>query len=86
MASKHPYIDDATKGHFLGLVDNGDAILIATKKAKINIRSATRIENKSHDYQIYNDAHNIPPLSMHDRVQVLPKSGRRYTISKVSGN
>jgi hypothetical protein len=86
MASKHPYIDDATKGHFLGLVNNGDAIPLAAKKAKINIRSATRIKKKSHDHQIYNDAHNIPPLSIHDRVQVLLKSARRYTMSKVSGN
>ena len=86
MASKHPYINDATKGYFLGLINSRDTIPLGTKKAKINIRSTIRIKNKSHDYQIYNNAHNIPPLLIHDRVQVLPKSGRRYTMSKVSRN
>ena len=43
MAPKHPYTDEASKGAFLALLENGESILSAAKRAKINIKTARNI-------------------------------------------
>jgi len=44
MAPKHPYTDEASKGAFLALLENGESIPSAAKRAKINIKTARDIK------------------------------------------
>ena len=86
MAPKHPYHDEANKGAFLGRIDDRIDILPAAKRARIHPTTARRIKKKSDEVQVYNDSHNLPPPSMHDRVAVKPKLGKYHIMSEVSGN
>jgi len=86
MAPKHPYHTEADKGALLSRIDNGIDLQPATKRAGIPRATAQRIKKHSDDIQIYNDSHNLPPPSIHDRVTIKPKSGAPHIISKISGN
>jgi hypothetical protein len=86
MPPKHPYIDEANKGAFLALLDNGDSIVHAAKKAKISIKSARRIKKHSSEVQIFCDDYNLSPPSLHDRVAIKPKLVRPYVMSEAFGN
>lgn len=73
MPQKRPYLAEANKGTFLGRVDDGVGILLAAKRAKIHPTTARQITKHSNDIQVYNDKHNLPPPSMHDRISVKSK-------------
>jgi hypothetical protein len=47
MAPKHPYTDEASKGEFLALLENGESIPSAAKKIKINIKTARDIKKRA---------------------------------------
>ncbi len=83
MPPKHPYIHEAEKGAFLHNLDNGDDVLLAVKKAKINIKTARDIKKRA-DTITQNCAENgQPPPSLHDRTIIAPKSGRRRIFSEL---
>ena len=46
---KHPYTDEASKGAFLSHLGDGDSIPSAAKKARINVKTACNIKQRS-DY------------------------------------
>jgi hypothetical protein len=84
MAPKHPYTHEAEKGSFLGFLDNGDDIVPAAKKAKINIKTARRIAHRDEDNYIYNDQHYLPQPSLHDRCTIAPKLGRCQALTELN--
>jgi hypothetical protein len=86
MAPKHPYIDEARKGAFLTLLDEGDPIPSAAKKAKINTKTARGIKKRADQIVIFNDTHNLPPPSLHDQVSIAPKPGRPHVLSELDIN
>jgi len=86
MAPKHPYIDEARKGAFLTLLDEGYPIPPAAKKAKINTKTACGIKKRADQIIIFNDAHNLPPPSLHDQVSIAPKLGRPHVLSELDIN
>jgi hypothetical protein len=57
MAPKHPYLNKADKGNFLGYIDNGEDVVPAAKRAKINIRTARDVKKRSDEIIVYNDQH-----------------------------
>jgi hypothetical protein len=86
MPPKHPYTDEASKGAFLALLENGESIPSAAKKAKINIKTARDIKKRADKITIYYGEHNLPPSSFHDRVAIAPKSGRLHVLSEFDIN
>lgn len=86
MAPKHPYTDEASKGTFLALVENGEPIPRAAKRAKINIKTAQDIKTRADKITIYCDEHNLPPPSFHDQVAIAPKLGRPHVLSELDVN
>lgn len=86
MPSKHPYIHKAEKGALLSSLDNGDTMIPVAKRARINIKTARSIKKRSDDIIIFCDEHNEPPLSLHDRCTIAPKSKRPQALSEVDLN
>ena len=86
MAPKHPYTDEASKGAFLALLENGESIPSAAKRAKINIKTARDIKKRANKIIIYCDEHNLPPPSFHDQVAIAPKPGRPHVLSELDIN
>jgi len=86
MASKHPYTDEAGKGAFLALLENGESIPSAAKRAKINIKTARGIKKRADKITLYCDEYDLPPPSFHDRVAIAPKPGRPYVLSELDIN
>ena len=86
MASKHPYTDEASKGAFFALLENGESIPSTAKRAKINVKTARDIKNRADKITIYFDKHNLPPPSFHDRLAIAPKPGRPYILSELNIN
>ena len=86
MAPKHPYTDEASKGAFLALLENGESIPSAAKRAKINIKTARDIKKCTNKIIIYCDEHNLPPPSFHDQVAIAPKPGRPHVLSELDIN
>jgi hypothetical protein len=86
MAPKHPYTDEASKGAFLALLENGEPIPSAAKRAKINIKTARDIKTRADKITVYCDEHNLPPPSLHDRVAIAPKPGRPHVLSELDIN
>lgn len=67
-------------------MDDGADIVPAAKKAKINIKTARDIKRRADTITVYCDQHNLPPLSLHDRTIIQPKSGRRPALSELQVN
>jgi hypothetical protein len=86
MASKHPYIDEASKGAFLAFLKNRESIPFAAKKAKINIKTARDIKKRADKITIYCDDYSLPPPSFHDRVAITPKPGKSHVLSEFDIN
>ena len=86
MPLKHPFIDEADKAAFLSRIDDGNAIVAAAKRSKIHPKSARRIITRSHKLEIYNDNHNLPPPSLHERVANKPMTGRDPVMSEIDIN
>jgi len=86
MPPKHPYTDEASKGAFLSHLDNRNDVPTAVNKAKINYFTAKKIKKRADDIIIFNDSHDLPPPSLHDRATIKPKSGRPHILLEVSGN
>jgi hypothetical protein len=86
MPQKRPYLAEADKGAFLGRVDDGLGILPAVKRAKIHPTTVRRITKHSNNIQVYNNKHNLPPLSMHDRVTIKSKPRHPRVLSEVARN
>ncbi len=83
MPPKHPYIHEAEKGAFLYNLDNSDDIVLAAKKARINIKTARGIKRRA-DTITHTCAENSqPPPSLYDRTIIAPKSGRRRVFSEL---
>jgi hypothetical protein len=61
MPPKHPYVDDTSKGAFLALINKGDALLPAAKKAKINPKTARAIKRRADKITVYCNNNNLPP-------------------------
>ena len=86
MAPKHPYTDEAKKGAFLSLLEQGESILSAAKKAKINTKTARGIKKRADQITIYNNNHSLPPPSLHSRVAIAPKLRRPHVLSELDIN
>src|SRR5947207_6159998 len=86
MAPKHPYTDEASKGAFLALLENGEFIPSTAKRVKINIKTALDIKKCANKIIIYGDEHNLPPPSFHDQVAIAPKPGRPHILSELDIN
>jgi dihydroxyacid dehydratase/phosphogluconate dehydratase len=84
MPEKHPYTPEASKGALLALLDNGDAIVPAAKKAKINIKTARDIKRRADSITTSYEQHNLPPPSFKERTIIMPKSGQRHVLSKLN--
>lgn len=83
MAPKHPYLHEAEKAVFLNSLDNGDELLHAAKKAKINPKTARSIKKRDDDKLAFAQQHHLPPPSLHDRTTIAPKSGRRRVLAEL---
>jgi len=83
---KHLYLSQEEKGALLTFVNNGEELLPAAKKLKINPRIARSIKNRADKIIIYNNEYNLLLPSLHDRVSLAPKLGRPYILSEVDMN
>jgi hypothetical protein len=86
MPPKHPYIDDASKGALLALINNGDTLFLATKKAKINPKTARGIKRRADEITVYCDTNDLLLPSLYDQVTIAPKLGRPQVLSEIQGN
>jgi hypothetical protein len=86
MPLKHLYINNTSKGTFIALINNRDTLLPATKKAKINPKTARAIKRRADKITIYCDNNNLLPPSLHDQVAIAPKIGRPRALSEIQGN
>jgi hypothetical protein len=86
MPPKHPFIDEADKAAFLSRIDDGNAIVPAAKRSKIYLKSTRRIITKSHEIEIYNNNHNLSPLSLHGRVANKPMTRRDPVMLEIDIN
>ena len=86
MAPKHPYLEQEIKGAFLSKLDDGEELLPAARKLKMNDKTARSIKERSDQRITYYANYELPPPSLHDRACRAPKSGRRPTLSEVDIN
>jgi hypothetical protein len=86
MAPKHPYLDEADKAAFLHDMDNGDDLIPAAKKAKINVKTARGIKKRADKIIVYCDENDLPPPSLHDRLIIAPKPGRHRVLTELDIN
>ena len=84
MGSKRSYTSEADKGNFLGYIDDGEDIMLAAKKAKINIKTARRIKKRDDENTTYCNHNNLPTPSLHDRTTIQSKSGRHPVLSELN--
>jgi hypothetical protein len=78
MAPKHPYTDEASKGAFFALLENGESIPSVAKKIKINIKATRNIKKRADKIIIYYDKYNLLLPSFRDRIVIAPKSEGSY--------
>jgi hypothetical protein len=86
MPPKHHYLDEADKGNFLGYIDDGELLVPAAKRAKINVKTARDIKKRANKITVYCNQHNLLKPSLHDRVAIAPKSGRRPVLLELDLN
>jgi hypothetical protein len=86
LALKHLYNDEASKDVFLIFLENGESILSAAKKAKINIKIVRDIKKRADKIIIYCDEHSLPSPFFHDRVVIAPKLERIHIFSEFDIN
>jgi hypothetical protein len=86
MASSHPYIDEARRGVFLHDLDRGLNLIDAALDAEINVKTARGIKRRADEVVIFNDEHDLPSPSLHDRAAKKAKSGRPSILSELNIN
>ena len=86
MASSHSYIDEARRGVFLYNLDYGLNLIDAALDAEINIKTARGIKRRADEIVIFNDEHDLPSSSLHDRAVKKAKNGRPSILSELNIN